>query len=186
MAKKESTSIKRKLKKIRGENEPKKPTTEYFRFLRDERKNLPEGLSVKDQTKVLSKKWAELSAESKAKYAQEYAVALEEYKKAQEKYKQTDEYQEVLKKNKEQKQNEKNNKDEPKKKVPRKPSGYNLFVKEERASMTKDDKGANALSFKEISQIISKKWQELSAEAKEEYKTKAAGAESIENENVEP
>ncbi|KAI5192309.1 hypothetical protein NEMIN01_1938 [Nematocida minor] len=176
----------RKLKKIKGENEPKKPTTEYFMFLRDERKNLQQGLSVKEQTQILSKKWAELTPEAKKKYSEEYASAFEKYKAELEEYKKTDEYQEVQKQKKEQK-NSKDGKGK-KQQINRKPSGYNLFVKEERAKMTVERGSAPALSFKEISQMISKKWQSLSESQKEEYKTKAASEEGEKDavENVEP
>ncbi|KAH9385880.1 uncharacterized protein NEMAJ01_0776 [Nematocida major] len=184
---KESIAVnsRRKVKKIRGENEPKKPTTEYFMFLRDERKNLQAGLSVKEQTKILSKLWAELDPSTKKKYSEEYASSFEKYKAELEEYKKTAEYQEVLKQNQEQKlSGEKKGK---KAQVTRKPSGYNLFVKEERARMAEERGSAAALSFKEISQMISKKWQSLEAGEKEAYKAKAASEEGEKAlENVEP
>lgn len=183
-----AVNIRRKVKKIRGENEPRKPTTEYFMFLRDERKNLQPGLSVKEQTQILSKKWAELAPETKKAYSEEYATAFEAYKADLEEYKKTDEYQEVQKQNKEVQKEMKTDKGSKKAPVHRKPSGYNLFVKEERAKMSAD-KGEKALSFKEISQIISKKWQALDDSEKEAYKAKAANEEGEKDtsaENVEP
>lgn len=182
----------RKLKKIRGENEPKKPTTEYFMFLRDERKHLQPGLSVKEQTQILSKKWAELDPASKKKYSEEYASAFEKYKAEIEEYKKTEEYEMVLKQNKDQKLSE-NKKRDKKSQSTRKPSGYNIFVKEERARMAKEKAGEKESTpvpaFKEISSIISKKWQALSDAEKTAYKEKAARSEGEKDssvENVEP
>lgn len=183
-----AVNIRRKVKKIRGENEPRKPTTEYFMFLRDERKNLQPGLSVKEQTQILSKKWSELAPEEKKKYSEEYATAFEKYKADLEVYKQTDEYQEVQKQNKEVQKIMKKDKVGRRPPVHRKPSGYNLFVKEERAKMAQE-KGESTLSFKEISQVISKKWQTLTEGEKEAYKAKAASEEGEKDtavENVEP
>ncbi|EIJ88009.1 hypothetical protein NEPAR06_1042 [Nematocida parisii] len=187
MAKESITAgiTKRKVKKIRGENEPKKPTTEYFMFLRDTRKQLQPGLSVKEQTKILSKMWAELKPEEKKKYSEEYAEAFKQYKIDLEEYKKTDEYHDVLKKNKQLKLV-----DGKKPQSNRKPSGYNLFVKEKSASIA-EERGSEApvLSLKEISQMISKKWQSLTDEEKAAYKLKAlAASEEKESsvENVEP
>lgn len=177
---------KRKLKKIRGENEPKKPTTEYFMFLRDERKNLQPGLSVKEQTQILSKKWSQIPPARKMQYAEEYAKALAKYKVEIEAYKQTDEYREMLHKNQELKKLEAKRMG---KRAPRKPSGYNLFVKEQRAKMNLKQEGENEkppaqLSFKEISQQISKNWHELTEEQRTTYKEKAK-AQNAEDEHSE-
>lgn len=178
---KESKSI---AKKIKGENEPKKPTTEYFMFLKDERKNLQQGLNVKEQTQILSKMWAEIDPERKKKYSEDYQVALGKYKEEIAEYKQTEEYQIVQQQNKDLKI--KMQKKAARPKVVRKPSGYNLFVKEERQRMTKEKEDLGG--FKEISQIISKKWRELSEEQKEEYKEQAKelGDDKQATENVEP
>ncbi|EHY65581.1 hypothetical protein NERG_01188 [Nematocida ausubeli] len=185
MAKDSAAGTKRKVKKIRGENEPKKPTTEYFMFLRDARKTLQPGLSVKEQTKILSQAWSELAPEKKKKYSEEYAEAFKQYKEDLEEYKKTDEYQDVLKQNKDQKAA-----GSKKSTTPRKPSGYNLFVRENSAKISEERKGdAPMPSLKEISQMISKKWQALTEEEKAAYKAKAlAGAEEKESsaENVEP
>ncbi|KAI5186145.1 hypothetical protein NEHOM01_1310 [Nematocida homosporus] len=167
---------KRKLKKVRGKNEPKKPTTEYFMFLKDERKHLEPGLSVKDQTLILSRRWAELDQDKKQRYSAMYKSELEKYKQEIAEYKKTDEYKEVMEQNE---QLKRNMKQETKGKVTRKPSGYNLFVREERAKMSKgkeDGSASEPMSFKEISQIISKKWHNLSEEEKEVFKTKAREA----------
>ncbi|KAI5171146.1 hypothetical protein NEFER03_0548 [Nematocida sp. LUAm3] len=174
---------KQKVKKIRGENEPKKPTTEYFRFLRDERKQLQPGLSVKEQTQILSKRWGELGAAQKQAYSVEYKDALESYRKEMETYKETDEYKKIIKLN--QSMKKQGTKAGIRTRTPRKPSGYNLFVKEERARMPKSKDGEVA-SFKEISQIISKKWHSLSDDEKETYKMKAKEDGESAAENIEP
>lgn len=162
-------SAKRIGKKIRGENEPKKPPTEYFMFLRDERKKLEKGMPVKEQTQILSKLWAELDPERRKRYAEEYVREVAAYKKKMEEYKKTDEYKQVSEKNVELK------KGRAKTKTKRKPSGYNLFVKEQRAKMAVGKKeGGKAPSFKEISQIISGKWHSLTDAERHAYKTEAS------------
>lgn len=173
-------------KKIKGENEPKKPTTEYFMFLKDERKNLQQGLNIKEQTKILSKKWAEIDPERKKKYSEEYQVALSKYKKDIAEYRQTEEYHRVQEQNKELKKRIQLKASRPK--VVRKPSGYNLFVKEERKKMA--DAKEEIGSFKEVSQVISKRWHELTEEQRKGYKEQAKemadADESHSAENVEP
>jgi len=162
--------VKRNRKKIRGESEPKKPSTEYFMFLRDERKGLEKGLSVKDQTRILSKRWAEIQPERKKEYALEYAREIAIYRKKMEEYKKTDEYKKVCEKNLEMRKVAAKAKLRPR----RKPSGYNLFVKEERAKMSSEKKDGDAVpTFKEISQIISTRWHDLSESERNEYKARA-------------
>jgi HMG-box domain/HMG (high mobility group) box len=161
---------KRNRKKMRGENEPKKPSTEYFMFLRDERKNLEKGLSVKDQTRILSKRWAELEPERKKEYALEYAREIAIYRKKMEEYKKTDEYKKVCEKNLEIRKIAAKAKLRPR----RKPSGYNLFVKEERAKMASEKRDGEVVpTFKEISQIISTRWHDLSENERNGYKARA-------------
>ncbi|KAI5191161.1 hypothetical protein NECID01_1330 [Nematocida sp. AWRm77] len=166
-------SAKGKAKKIRGQNEPKKPITEYFMFLNDERKNIPKNLSVKEQTAILSAKWKELAPERKEGYSRAYAEALSVYKGEMAKYKETDEYRVIMEQKKDAKKEEA--KKNGKVKTVRKPTGYNLFVKEERAKLVKENPD-NVPNLKEISQVISKKWQSLTDDAKEEYKAKAKEA----------
>ncbi|OAG28893.1 hypothetical protein NEDG_01032 [Nematocida displodere] len=179
-----------KVKKLRGQNEPKKPTTEYFMFLRDERQNLTKGLTVREQTDQLSRKWALLLPEKKKEYSMEYAQALAKYKEEMAAYKATPEYEELMKTNNAAKK-EMNAKEKGKSaKVTRKPSGYNLFVKEERARMMQTRKEDEAVpQFVEISKAISAKWKGLSEEEKEAYREKARiaglGSESI-DENQGP
>lgn len=172
-------SAKRKVKKIRGDNEPKKPITEYFMFLNDERQNLQPKLPVKDQTAILSAKWKELDPARKEKYTKAYAEAFAAYKLEMAKYKETEEYKAVTEQNKELKKEA--GKAGGKPKMTRKPSGYNLFVKEERAKLAQEKSEAMP-SFKEISQIISKKWHNLTDAEKLEYNQKAKEANELNDE----
>lgn len=156
----------RAVTKIRGENEPRKPPTEYFLFLRDERKNIEKGMVAKDKNALLNRLWKELSPERKKQYAEEYTREMLVYRKKMEEYKLTDEYKTVLKAKSAAKQAAQ--------KPKRKPSGYNLFVREERQRITEGKKGADVPSFKELSQQISAKWNTLEEAAKNGYKERAA------------
>jgi len=81
---------KKKKKKARDPNLPKRPKTAFFFYMDVMRpqvaKEFPD-LKVAERSKLLGRKWKELTDEEKKPYLEENAVAKEKYKEAMIKYK---------------------------------------------------------------------------------------------------
>jgi len=182
-----SKSSKTKIKKIKGENEPKKPLTAFFLFLKDEREKMAPGIKIDEQTRILKNKWEQLDISKKDYYKEQYTKNQAKYKEEMEKYMKTDEYKSVAEENVNMKKMKGGKNGKPK--IVRKPSGYNIFVKEERAKISQNKNEEEPQGFKEITQLISKKWRGLTDSEKNEYNKKAKDMNDDEesvSENREP
>jgi hypothetical protein len=157
----------------KDKNAPKRPLTGYFRFIASIREEAAKETGLKGiaLTPHMSKRWNALSEAEKNTYISAARVEMDEWKKKMEIYRQTDSYRDFqkLKKKKKAMKGMKKPKDVNAPKRP--PTGYFLFMTENRPNVVRQNPEAG---IAQLGKIAGQKWREMSEEKKASYNNRAA------------
>lgn len=167
------------VKKLKDPNAPKRPTSAYFAWAKDNRerviKTMPVGYSISELGKAQGLAWKKVDEETKKKYEEDFKKKSETYKKLMNAYKQTTDYANFQKQKNEAKveavQKTKFRKDE---NAPKRPmTAYFLWMADNRATVAAKHVGQPA---KVITKELGVMWKSVSDEDKKPYEEKAKAA----------
>jgi hypothetical protein len=149
---------------VKTKEGPKRNVSAYFHFSKKERANLPAGLSFGETGKELSNRWKATTEDDKAPF--EAAAVKDKARYLEEKAK-------WVKDNPDKQLGGKKVKevDPSKPKVKRRLSGYQVYMKDARASVKADNPD---LANPQIMTEIAKRWKALSDEEQQVFKDTAA------------